>query len=418
MLVKGIIPDTEPTISVGLVLPIDKQKSVYISSNIDDKKYKIKIMESRLLVNGEIKNQLLLEKVSNESIFNLEPITAGRGFHWQKKINISINGSLKVMIIDNNLFIVNEIGLESYLISVATSEMSGKCPIALLEAQTIAARSWIIASEEQKHKDLDIDVCNDDCCQRYQGTQNISELAQLAVRKTRGVFVTYDNEICDTRYSKSCGGISENNENIWNDVPKSYLRGVLDGKKIKQPDFSKENELKDWFLKPQKCFCSNHHVNENELKKYLGSVDEEGEYFRWKVSYSPNELINIINTNLSESFDSIYELTPLKRGVSGRITKLRIIGKKNDSTYEVVIDNEYDIRDALHPKFLYSSAFIINANSNAQSSVEKVTLSGAGWGHGVGLCQIGALGMALIGKSSEEILKHYFSVITIKKFYD
>ena len=418
MLVKGIIPDTEPTISVGLVLPIDKQKSVYISSNFDDKKYKIKIMKGRLLVNGEIKTQLLLERVSNESIFNLEPITAGRGFHWQKKINISINGSLKIMIIDDNLFIVNEIGLESYLMSVATSEMSGECPIALLEAQTIAARSWIIASEEQKHKDLDIDVCNDDCCQRYQGTQNISELAQLAVRKTRGVFVTYDNEICDTRYSKSCGGISENNENVWNDVPKSYLRGVFDGKKIKQPDFSKENELKDWFLKPQECFCNNHHVNENELKKYLGSVDEEGEYFRWRVSYSPHELMDMINTNLSESFDSIDELIPLKRGVSGRITKLEIRGKKSDSTYKTIIDNEYDIRDALHPKFLYSSAFIINANSNAQSAGEKLTLSGAGWGHGVGLCQIGALGMALIGKSSEEILKHYFSVITIKKFYD
>ncbi|MAJ18528.1 MAG: hypothetical protein CMA06_01650 [Euryarchaeota archaeon] len=418
MLVKGIIPDTEPTISVGLVLPIDKQKSVYISSNFDDKKYKIKIMKGRLLVNGEIKTQLLLERVSNESIFNLEPITAGRGFHWQKKINISINGSLKIMIINDNLFIVNEIGLESYLMSVATSEMSGECPIALLEAQTIAARSWIIASEEQKHKDLDIDVCNDDCCQRYQGTQNISELAQLAVRKTRGVFVTYDNEICDTRYSKSCGGISENNENVWNDVPKSYLRGVFDGKKIKQPDFSKENELKDWFLKPQECFCNNHHVNENELKKYLGSVDEEGEYFRWRVSYSPHELMDMINTNLSESFDSIDELIPLKRGVSGRITKLEIRGKKNDSTYKIIIDNEYDIRDALHPKFLYSSAFIINANSNAQSAGEKLTLSGAGWGHGVGLCQIGALGMALIGKSSEEILKHYFSVITIKKFYD
>ena len=418
MLVKGVIPNKEPTISIGLVLPIDKQKSISIYSNIDDEKYEIKAVESNLSVNGQKRNQLSLEKTSNNSTFFLEPITAGRGFHWQKKIDISVDGSLRVMVISESLFIVNEIGLESYLMSVATSEMSGECPISLLEAQTIAARSWIIASEEQKHKELGIDACNDDCCQRYQGTKNISDSAQLAVNKTRGIFVTYNDEICDTRYSKSCGGISENNENVWGDVPKEYLRSIFDNKRNNSIDLSYKNELQNWFLKPQESYCNNEHVNKNELKKYLGSVDEEREYFRWQISYSHKELTKIINDKLDESFDSIVALIPLKRGDSGRITKLAISGKKNDSLHKLVLYNEYDIRDALHPKFLYSSAFIINANSNTLSDVEKVTLSGGGWGHGVGLCQIGALGMSLNGKSSKEILKHYFSSIKIERFYD
>ena len=418
MLVKGVIPNKEPTISIGLVLPIDKQKSISIYSNIDDEKYEIKAVESNLSVNGQKRDQLSLEKTSNNSTFFLEPITAGRGFHWQKKISISVKGSLRVMVISESLFIVNEIGLESYLMSVATSEMSGECPISLLEAQTIAARSWIIASEEQKHKELGIDACNDDCCQRYQGTKNISDSAQLAVNKTRGIFVTYNDEICDTRYSKSCGGISENNENVWGDVPKEYLRSIFDNKRNNSIDLSYKNELQNWFLKPQESYCNNEHVNKNEIKKYLGSVDEEREYFRWQISYSHKELTKIINDKLDESFDSIVTLIPLKRGASGRITKLEISGKRKDSLHKLILYNEYDIRDALHPKFLYSSAFIINANSNTLSDEEKITLSGGGWGHGVGLCQIGALGMSLNGKSSKEILKHYFSSIKIERFYD
>ena len=418
MLVKGVIPNKEPTISIGLVLPIDKQKSISIYSNIDDEKYEIKAVDSNLSVNGQKMDQLSLEKTSNNSTFFLEPITAGRGFHWQKKISISVKGSLRVMVISESLFIVNEIGLESYLMSVATSEMSGECPISLLEAQTIAARSWIIASEEQKHKELGIDACNDDCCQRYQGTKNISDSAQLAVNKTRGIFVTYDDEICDTRYSKSCGGISENNENVWGDVPKEYLRSIFDNKRNNSIDLSYKNELQNWFLKPQESYCNNEHVNKNEIKKYLGSVDEEREYFRWQISYSRKELTKIINDKLDESFDSIVTLIPLKRGASGRITKLEISGKRKDSLHKLILYNEYDIRDALHPKFLYSSAFIINANSNTLSDEEKITLSGGGWGHGVGLCQIGALGMSLNGKSSKEILKHYFSSIKIERFYD
>ena len=416
MLIKGSIPTKEPLVSIGLILPVDKQKSVNIKtvSNLD---YEIKSLENYILVNGEKSNQFYLDELTGDFSYNINPVTAGRGFHWQKQIDISIKGSIKIRNVDGYLFLINEIGIENYLMSVATSEMSGECPEALLEAQTIAARSWLIASEEQKHMDLGIDACNDDCCQRYQGIKNISAKAKSAVFTTRGKFVIYNNKICDTRYSKSCGGISENNENVWYDNPKGYLRGVFDGCG-NIPDFSDEEQLNRWIFEPQDCYCNNEYVSKSELKRFLGSVDEDGDYFRWEITYSNEQLTKIINKKLNESFDSIESLIPIKRGVSGRIMSLAITGNKDHEKYQTLVDSEYDIRNALHPEFLYSSAFVINANSSVQSREEKVTLSGAGWGHGAGLCQIGALGMAIIGNSSEKILKHYFSSIEIKKLYD
>ena len=164
MLIKGSTPTKEPLVSIGLILPIDKQEYVKITSK-NNPDYEIKALENQLLVNGEKSSKFNLQELTGESGYNIKPVTAGRGFHWQKQIAISIKGSIKIKNIDGCLFLVNEVGMEDYLMSVATSEMSGECPEALLEAQTIAARSWLMASEEQKHKDLGIDACNDDCCQ-------------------------------------------------------------------------------------------------------------------------------------------------------------------------------------------------------------------------------------------------------------
>ena len=417
MLIKGSIPKKEPLVSIGLILPLDKQKYVKITSE-NNLNYEIKALENYLLVNGEKSNTFNLVEQTEGSGYNIKPVTAGRGFHWQKQINISIKGSIKVKNIDGCLFLVNEVGMEDYLMSVATSEMSGDCPEALLEAQTIAARSWLMASEEQKHKDLGIDACNDDCCQRYQGIKNISARAKSAALNTRGKFVIHNSKICDTRYSKSCGGISESNENVWGDNPKEYLRAIFDSRGGNIPDFSNEEQLNKWIFEPPDCYCNNDHISKSELKRFLGSVDEDGDYFRWEITYSNKQLTKIINKKLNESFDSIESLIPMKRGLSGRIMSLTIYGKKDQKEHKILVDSEYDIRKTLHPEFLYSSAFVINANSNLRSCAEKITLTGAGWGHGVGLCQIGALGMAIIGNSSEEILKHYFSSTKIKKMYD
>ena len=417
MLIKGSTPTKEPLVSIGLILPVDKQEYVRITSK-NNPDYEIKALENQLLVNGEKSSKFNLREQKGESSYNIRPVTAGRGFHWQKQINISINGSITIKNIDGYLFLVNEVGMEDYLMSVATSEMSGECPEALLEAQTIAARSWLMASEEQKHKDLGIDACNDDCCQRYQGIKNISAKAKSAALNTRGKFVIHNNKICDTRYSKSCGGISENNENVWGDNPKEYLRAIFDSRSGNIPDFSNEEQLNKWIFEPPDCFCNNKYVSKGELKRFLGSVDEDGDYFRWEITYSNEQLTKIINKKLNESFDSIESLIPMKRGVSGRIMRLIVYGKKDQKEYQILIDSEYDVRNTLHPEFLYSSAFVINANSDSESCAEKITLSGAGWGHGAGLCQIGALRMAIIGNSSEKILKHYFSSTEIKKMYD
>ena len=417
MLIKGSTPTKEPLVSIGLILPVDKQKYVKITTS-DNMDYEIKALDNQLLVNGKKSNQFKLQQSAKESSLKIDPVTAGRGFHWQKQIAISIKGSINIKNIDGCLFLVNEVGMEDYLMSVATSEMSGECPEALLEAQTIAARSWLMASEEQKHKDLGIDACNDDCCQRYQGIKNISAKAKSAALNTRGKFVIHNNEICDTRYSKSCGGISENNENVWGDNPKEYLRAIFDSRGGNIPDFSNEEELNKWIFEPPDCYCNNEYISKSELKRFLGSVDESGDYFRWEITYSNEQLTKIINKKLNESFDSIESLIPMKRGISGRIMTLTISGKKNQKEQKILVDSEYNIRNALHPEFLYSSAFVINANSDSESCAEKITLSGAGWGHGAGLCQIGALRMAIIGNSSEKILKHYFSSTEIKKMYD
>ena len=417
MLIKGSTPTKEPLVSIGLILPIDKQEYVKITSK-NNPDYEIKALENQLLVNGEKSSKFNLQELTGESSYNIKPVTAGRGFHWQKQINISIKGSIKIKNIDGCLFLVNEVGMEDYLMSVATSEMSGECPEALLEAQTIAARSWLMASEEQKHKDLGIDACNDDCCQRYQGIKNISDKAKSAALNTRGKFVIYNNKICDTRYSKSCGGISENNENVWGDNPKEYLRAIFDSRSGNIPDLSNEEQLNKWIFEPPDCYCNNEYISKSELKRFLGSVDEDGDYFRWEITYSNEQLTKIINKKLNESFDSIESLIPMKRGVSGRIMTLTISAKKDQKEQKILVDSEYNIRNTLHPEFLYSSAFVINANSDSESCAEKITLSGAGWGHGAGLCQIGALRMAIIGNSSEKILKHYFSSTEIKKMYD
>ena len=417
MLIKGSTPTKEPLVSIGLILPVDKQKYVKITTS-DNMDYEIKALDNQLLVNGKKSNQFKLQQSAKESSSKIDPVTAGRGFHWQKQIAISIKGSINIKNIDGCLFLVNEVGMEDYLMSVATSEMSGECPEALLEAQTIAARSWLMASEEQKHKDLGIDACNDDCCQRYQGIKNISAKAKSAALNTRGKFVIHNNKICDTRYSKSCGGISENNENVWGDNPKEYLRAIFDSRGGNIPDFSNEEELNKWIFEPPDCYCNNEYISKSELKRFLGSVDESGDYFRWEITYSNEQLTKIINKKLNESFDSIESLIPMKRGISGRIMTLTISGKKNQKEQKILVDSEYNIRNALHPEFLYSSAFVINANSDSESCAEKITLSGAGWGHGAGLCQIGALRMAIIGNSSEKILKHYFSSTEIKKMYD
>ena len=418
MLKRADKPIQEPTLSIGMILPTDLRKQLTITIPEEKKKIKIEALSKSLIYKNSKKREIILKGSKIDDFFIIHSVPAGRGFHWEKTIDVKVAGDLRIKISNGYIFVINQIKLEQYLASVATSEMGSACPPALLEAQTIVARSWIIAAAEQKHSKIGIDACNDDCCQRYQGITNITNKSKQASKKTFGHFLVHDDQICDTRYSKSCGGISENNENVWNESPKPYLRAIFDGSSKTIPDLSNNQKLQNWIKNPPNCYCGYKFINEKNLKKYIGKVDKKGAYFRWSVRFTQDELTRVVNQKCNTSFEAVTSLNPLKRGVSGRITKLEISGIENEKSRNVQLNSEYEIRDALHPEFLYSSAFIIILDSDENQIIKSMTLKGAGWGHGVGLCQIGALGMALSNKTSAEILLHYFPSTKIKKMYD
>ena len=336
-----------------------------------------------------------------------------------KKINVRVIGNIVIQVIDQSLFVINKIYLEDYLMCVATSEMGSECPSSLLEAQTIVARSWILAATEKKHTKLGLDACNDDCCQRYQGISNISKSSIKAARNTRGKILMYKNTICDTRYSKSCGGRTEKGNNVWEIDYKPYLESASDSDYNDETNLSDEQSFEKWLTEQSLSFCGPKFIEEKNLSKYLGNVDEKGNYHRWEVCYNNDELIKIIFDKTGKQFLKIIKIAPKKRGASGRILHLDVMGEKiNGEKFSLSIKSEYEIRRILHPKFLYSSAFIIETNSKHNNDSYDFTLKGAGWGHGVGLCQIGALGMSLSGKKTEEIISHYYQRTNMKDIYE
>ena len=435
MLNKNKTPTKEPKISIGIVLPEDRQLNLDIKINgtnfevyIDQKKVNdqqhvlsIKQTQKGILVNGTNCKKLHIKNISRDISNNihLEPIVAGRGFHWQKSISIQVLGDLQISSLQSSLFVVNTIFLEDYLMCVATSEMSGNCPKSLLESQTIAARSWVLAGTEEKHKDLYIDACNDDCCQRYQGIENLNPKSISATNSTRGMVLVHDGIICDTRYSKSCGGITEKNDNVWSSEPKEYLSSVYDGEASNTYDLSDNDLFHHWLHKETSAYCGPKFISETKLEKFLGNVDKKGKYYRWQVIYNNSQLTNIISKKTNQKFKLIKNLIPQKRGLSGRIILLEIQGVLDDDTnHSLFIESEYEIRRTLHHEFLYSSAFTVESNSNYDDKEISFTLKGAGWGHGVGLCQIGALGMALDGKKMHEILSHYYQSSEMRNIYE
>ena len=439
MLDKGIIPDKEPIVRVGIHLPQDESSTMTIEFP-EPELFEITTNGSPISIQTELnlrvkdgyidsgqgsnKNISKLSILRKDQCISLEhgpiihSVFAGRGFHWQKKISVQLPGNIIIKIRDGFLFTVNKVPLEQYLMCVATSEMSAKCPGALLEAQTIAARSWVLAASEKKHVNLGIDNCNDDCCQRYQGIANQSPAAIRASLSTKGKVLIANERICDTRYSKCCGGRTEDNESVWNTDPRSYLRSVFDGPEDIKNGLSDEGALRSWFEQKYDCYCGPKYVSVDDINKFLGKVDEIDNYYRWSVHYTQEEMVKTISKKTGDRFSSITGLTPVLRGRSGRIVKLRIDGRKNGEYHSVLLQSEYQIRKALSPDFLYSSAFIIETNSSKDKGRSEFTLHGAGWGHGVGLCQIGALGMALANHDSKSILSHYYQSSALIKIYD
>lgn len=366
-----------------------------------------------------------------DSFFSLYQVTIGNRFHWERAEDQTFKGNLILRLReDGTLCAINEVPLEDYLTSVISSEMNPGAPMEFLKAHAILSRSWVLAALDRREKAIEpsrpeektageemirwydrtdhdlFDVCADDHCQRYQGTKKIvSGQAEEAVQQTHGKVMVFQDEICDARYSKACGGITENFETAWDDQYVPYLTSISDAPLPHQP-IRTEKEARAWIFSEPSAYCNT--MDKRLLKLILPGVDRETEdYFRWRVEYSRTDLEEILREKSGIDFGTLKEIIPLQRGPSGRISRLKIVGTQKS----MVIGKELEIRRWLSRTHLYSSAFVVTADA------DKFILYGAGWGHGVGLCQIGAAVMASKGFSAEEILKHYFPKADLKKIY-
>jgi len=378
--------------------------------------------------------RLTAHKGSTFTIFN---VTIGNRFHWERTENQTFQGDLILQLRkDGTITAINEIPLEDYLTSVISSEMNEAAPMEFLKAHAILSRSWLLAAldrrkntkkkpvrqekiteEEVIHwydrKDHDLfDVCADDHCQRYQGiTKILSGQAEEAVRETCGMVITYQDKICDARYSKACGGLTEDFNTAWDDKRVPYLTSISDATVPHYP-IRTEEEASAWILSEPEAYCNT--KDEGLLEKILPDLDRETKgFFRWRVEYSRRELEEILLKKSGFYFGTLQKIVPLCRGPSGRISRLKIVGSKRS----MVVGKELEIRRWLSRSHLYSSAFLVTVKYNPHGEVERFILHGAGWGHGVGLCQIGAAVMATRGFSAEEILRHYFQGVEIKRIY-
>jgi stage II sporulation protein D len=370
------------------------------------------------------------------SNFSVSGVRIGIGFHWDKTEKQVFKGALILECgPEGNVQVINEILIEEYLKSVISSEMSASAPVEFLKAHAIASRSWLAAMLNRKKDKTPVqspalspetaehikwydredhgsfDVCADDHCQRYQGVSKIisGNAAQAAV-DTRGVFLVANKKICDARYYKCCGGITENFSSAWADAKIEYLSSVCDSQTAHKPVGSEE-EARLWLHSRPDVFCNT--KDEELLGRILPENDRGTDFFRWQVSYSREELEEIVRQKSGIDFGTIKDLVPVERGPSGRIIKLEIRG--SDKT--AVVGKELEIRRWLSPAHLLSSAFCVSVELDDSGLPIRFVLDGAGWGHGVGMCQIGAAVMASRGYSAAEILTHYFPGASLEKLY-
>jgi SpoIID/LytB domain protein len=279
----------------------------------------------------------------------------------------------------------------------------------------------MLANVEQKHIDMGMDVCNDDCCQRYQGSGNLTPHSISGALETSGQVLIYQDKICDARYSKSCGGIMESFSTIWGGRELDYLQNLPDRTNVQAEavsPISDEKSARAWIDDNPEAFCSPESVKEETLSEYLGNVDEDGKYYRWQIAYSQEELCQLLNDRLNINAGYVSELKALSRGGSGRIIDLQIeYENKNGQKDSIKVHRDVAIRQALHKGFLYSSCIYFEYKKDAQDRIINIVIHGSGWGHGVGLCQIGALGMSLKKYSSAQIVAHYYPGSRLVKIY-
>ncbi|MCX7858158.1 MAG: SpoIID/LytB domain-containing protein [Deltaproteobacteria bacterium] len=430
----GIIDGKETIVGIfqGEYLLNGKEKvSGPFSITLEQKKMCLHVGQKKYILESEPRFV-----ASKNSSFLLEDVTIGKGFHWEKRERQVFPGNLKIRIRNDGLFsAINEVVIEDYLKSVISSEMNPLSPLEFLKAHAVSSRSWLLSKKmKRKKKDVTLesepkdgriikvygneehklfDVCADDHCQRYHGiTKILSNQVEYAVEQTDGLVLVYGDEICDTRYSKCCGGITEKYSIAWEEKELPYLLSISDSIETYGP-LATEKDLIKWIEGEPKVFCNVR--NEEDLSKIVTDLDEKTkDFFRWKVVVSKEEIENLIKAKTGIDIGEIEKIKPIARGPSGRIKEMLIEGTKA----RFIVGKELEIRRILSPTHLLSSAFFITEEKDRKGRVKSFILKGAGWGHGVGMCQIGAARMALMGYSYQEILAHYFRGAKVAKIYE
>ena len=404
-------------------------------------RHEASVVNGKILWNGKSYADVLFEPVDSSSAsLELHNVTIGVNFHWQRKENQRFRGALHLIVENGCVTTVNILSVEEYLVSVISSEMSATASENLLKAHAVISRSWLLAQIDKTRRlaqladkyvsatvtddeilrwydredHVNFDVCADDHCQRYQGiTRQSTERVRDAIKATWGEVLTYGGELCDARFSKCCGGVYEEFENCWEPKHYDYLEARRDGEdEMNFPDLTKEAAAEEWILTSPKAFCNT--TDKQILSQVLNNYDQETtDFYRWTVEYTQEELAALILKRSGVDYGQILDLQPVARGTSGRLYKLKIVGTKKTLT----IGKELEIRRTLSPSHLYSSAFIVERHDVTDGVPGKFVLRGAGWGHGVGLCQIGAAVMGEKGHNYKEILLHYFINANITTLY-
>lgn len=403
----------------------------------------VEFSEGGVLWNGNQYSQLTFHPQSADASFSLSDVTIGVNFHWERKETQTFLGTLRFVVESDKIVAINELPVEKYLESVISSEMSATSSLELLKAHAVISRSWLLAQMKKRREVAEngnnffsftkkedtlirwydredhtlFDVCADDHCQRYQGiTKETSPHVAEAIRQTKGQILMDGEEICDARFSKCCGGITEEFQYCWEDTPKTYLTAVRDialGVEHTLPNLTNEEEAEKWIRFNRPAFCNTQ--DKKILSEVLNDYDQETvNFYRWKETLSQEKLQQLIADKLKMDLGAILDMKAVERGKSGRISKLQLIGTEKTFT----IGKELEIRRTLSDSHLLSSAFVVDKYDKDEMGVpQRFELIGAGWGHGVGLCQIGAAVMGEQGYHYDAILLHYYQGAEIKKLY-
>ena len=437
----------EPIVSVGIVSGDEIRFQLNGTYTIGNKevtgKQTVKFKDGQILWDSADYTELCFTPQNDDISFTLEDVTIGVDFHWERKEAQTFLGKLRFVVDGNKLWAINELPVERYLASVISSEMSATSSLELLKAHAVISRSWLLvqmrrrkaiemgvqtASAPVKVSDEEgvvwydsdahtlFDVCADDHCQRYQGiTKATSPHVEEAIKATRGQLLMNGTEICDARFSKCCGGVSEEYEYCWDNTHKPYLLSVVDNAPLGTAptiDLTDEKTAQEWILSSPEAFCNT--KDAAVLGQVLNNYDQETQdFYRWTVDFTQSELAELIRRKSGLDFGEIIDLQPLERGKSGRITRLKIVGTKLTR----IIGKELEIRRTLSESHLYSSAFVVERSEVVNNVPQHFHLVGAGWGHGVGLCQIGAAVMGERGHKYTEILHHYYQNAAIEAQY-